>query len=221
MLAKWRFERALDKLRNSGHAVLRDYANADWPDAKAKASSAPYLALDFELDGLRKDAHLLEAGWLTFDGRTIPLSGALSVDIRSNATLDDEAVTIHGIGEQRAAQGEKISTVIAALVKALTGRVMVAHAAGIERHALQRAVKDIYGEDLPVRAVCTLTLEQRLHPRVVGPAPYRLGPCRRRYGLPSYTAHAALTDAIAAAELYQAQLSRMAPGTALSEVEAR
>lgn len=219
MLAAWRFERALKALETSEHAVLRDYAKASWPERSLPAWEAPFLALDFELDGLRKGADLLQAGWVPFRGGSIALAGARSLDIRSKASLDDEAVTIHGIGEQRALQGHKISQVVEALIEALTGRIMVAHAARIEVSALQRATKAVFGADLPIRRVCTLTLEQHLLPNSHAKNAYRLAQARRRYGLPDYAAHDALTDALAAAELFHAQLSRMDARTKLSELE--
>ncbi|MEM7781460.1 MAG: exonuclease domain-containing protein [Pseudomonadota bacterium] len=206
-------------LAKSEHAVLRDYATSQWPDLQAAADTASYLALDFELDGLSDNAHLLQAGWVPIDGRSIPLVKAVSLDIRSNAELNDVAVTIHGIGEQRAAQGTKLGEAIPSLIKALAGRILIAHCASIEIAAIQRATKALYGVALPVRSVCTLTLERHLRPNLVGPEVYRLGPTRARYGLPNYPAHDALTDAIAAAELFQAQLSRMSPNTRLRDTE--
>ena len=43
----------------------------------------------------------------------------------------------------------------------------------------------------------------------------RLDDCRERYGLPRYGAHNALTDAIATAELWLAQMSHMQKKEAL------
>ena len=220
MFARWRFERALRSLRQSDHSVLREYANADWPEWDHRASEAPFLALDFELDGLRKDAHLLQAGWLPFAGQSIALAEARSVDIRSSAELDDTAVTIHGIGEQRAAKGERLRDVIPDLVEGLAGRVLVAHAVTIEYSALRRATQKLYGVELPIRCICTLALERHLKPNLIGSQAYRLGAARQRYGLPEYRAHDALTDAIAAAELFQAQLSRFPSNVTLAELEA-
>lgn len=219
MLERWRFDRGLRRLADSEIDVLRAYAATDWPDRDMPVTEAPLLALDFELDGLRKDAHLLQAGWLAFDAQAIPLADAQSHDIRSDAQLNDQAVTIHGIGEQRAVLGKPIGEVIAALIEALAGRVMVAHAAGIERHALQSAAKRLWGVELPIRSICTLTLEKRLHPNLVGAEAYRLGTCRARYGLPEYNAHDALTDALAAAELFQAQLAHCPKGQTLAGLE--
>ncbi|MEL6877395.1 MAG: exonuclease domain-containing protein [Pseudomonadota bacterium] len=219
MLERWRFERQLRGLAKRQHEVLCRYANADWPERHCPAAEAPFVALDFELDGLRADAHLLQAGWVPFAGQSISMVGAHSVDVHSDADLDAQAVTIHGIGEQRAAKGQPIEEVIHTLIQALAGRILVAHAAAIEVTALQRAVKAVFDAQLPVRSVCTLTLERELNPNLVGGEAYRLGPSRARYGLPEYEAHDALTDAIAAAELFQAQLSRLPDDVTLARLE--
>lgn len=219
MFAEWRFKRALKALAKSDHASLRQYAEADWPSSVLPAAEAPFVALDFELDGLRKDSHLLEAGWVPFTGRSVSLAGAQSIDIHSDADLDAEAVTIHMIGEQRAALGQPISEVVPTLIEALAGRIMVAHAATIEHTAMRRAARSVFGVDLPIRTICTLVLERQIHPNLVGNEPYRLATCRARYGLPDYRAHEALTDAIAAAELFQAQLSRLPSDVTLARLE--
>lgn len=219
LFSRWRDGRALEALAASEYPKLSAYGRAVWPAANTPAHEAPYLALDFELDGLRKGAHLLQAGWAPFEGTKVRLDEARALDIRSYAELDRQAVTIHGIGEERAAKGEPVVEVLRELIAALTGRVVVAHAAWIERSALAGAIEALSGLKIPIRCVCTLTLERRLNPNLTGPEPYRLATTRRRYGLPEYEPHDALTDAIAAAELFQAQLSRMAENTTLADIE--
>ena len=219
LLARWRNERALAALAKTDFPRLKAYGEAQWPAPDTLASEAPYLALDFELDGLRKGAHLLQAGWTPFEGTKIRLDEARGIDIRSYAELDRDAVTIHGIGEERAAQGVPIVDAIRAVLTALSGRIMVAHAASIEHMALTAAVRSLTGMRLPIRMVCTLTLERRLHPNLGAGDAYRLATARARYGLPEYQPHDALTDAMAAAELFQAQLSHMHPSTRLADLE--
>ena len=219
MFEKWRFERSLKALANSEHAVLRDYASASWPERDCLAADAPYCAVDFELDGLRKDSHLLQVGWAAFEGKAIRLGEARSIDIRSTAELDANAVIIHGIGEQRASEGEPLGEVLGELIRCLSGRILVAHAAGIETAAIQRVCKKLFGAHLPIRSICTLMLERSLRPHLAGGEAYRLWPTRERYGLPDYRAHDALTDALSAAELFQAQLSRLPDDTTLARLE--
>jgi DNA polymerase-3 subunit epsilon len=219
LIARWRDKRALRALAASPYPRLSAYGRARWPDPQMPAREAPYLALDFELDGLSRGAHLLQAGWTPFEGTHLRLDEAQSLDIRSYNELDRIAVTVHGIGEERAAKGQPILEVIRALLDALSGRIMVAHAAAIEQRALADTVYSLAQLRLPVRAVCTLALERRLNPDLVGAEAYRLAKTRARYGLPEYQPHDALTDAIAAAELFQAQLSRMPEGVTLAEIE--
>lgn len=220
LLARWRFERGLRRLANCAEVVLRDYAGADWPDRGKPIADAPLLALDFELDGLNTDAHLLQAGWVAFSAASVPLENARVCDIRSHARLDREAVTIHGIGEDRAASGQALREVIEALVSNLSGHILVAHGADIEVAAIQSACHKLYGKAPPIRAICTLQLERHLKPNLGGTGPYRLGAARMRYGLPEYRAHDALSDAIASAELLLAQLAAMPDGTRLGRLEA-
>ncbi|NVE95898.1 exonuclease domain-containing protein [Altererythrobacter lutimaris] len=219
MLAGWRFERALKKLAQSHEPALAAYAQADWPDPALPVHEAPLLALDFELDGLTRDAHLLQAGWVPFQGRSIVMADAQVHDIRSYADLNRVAVTVHGIGTERASEGSRPREVIIKLLNAMSGRILVAHAAGIERSALQRITQTLFGETLPIRSICTLELERRLHPNLIGEGVYRLGACRARYGLPEYDAHDALTDALAAAELFQAQLAHSGANASLKRFE--
>ncbi len=219
LVSRWRDERALKALAQSGFPRLRAYGRCSWPDRQMPAREAPYLALDFELDGLSRGAHLLQAGWTPFEGTRLRLDEAQSLDIRSYNELDRIAVTVHGIGEERAAKGQPILEVIRSLLDALSGRIMVAHAAAIEQRALADTVYALAQLRLPVRAVCTLMLERRLNPNLVGAEAYRLANTRARYGLPEYQPHDALTDAIAAAELFQAQLSRMPESVTLADIE--
>lgn len=219
-LRKWRFGRALRTCAARGDALLAQYAQADWPDAGTPIGDASLLALDFELDGLASDAHVLQAGWLAFDARGIDLGTARSCDVKSARRLDDEAVAVHGIGEQRARAGDSLGSIVDELVGALAGRIMVAHGASIEREVIARVTRARFGLALPVRSICTLALERRLAPNLVGSGPYRLAATRARYGLPAYHQHDALSDALAAGELLLAQLSRMSRDTRLGRLEA-
>lgn len=219
MFARWRFERQLRRLADAEDLVLRNYALAAWPSQNLPVAEAPLLALDFELDGLKKGAHLLQAGWVPFSTSSVPLERSHVADIRSGAQLDRKAVTIHGIGEERAGAGETLRDVITSLISSLSGRIIVAHGADIEIAALQGACRKLFGATLPIRAICTLKLEQHFAPSLVGTGAYRLGAARTRYGLPEYGAHDALSDAIASAELLLAQVSSMPADTRLGRLE--
>lgn len=219
MIRNWRFARRVAALGSSDNALLRGYADARWPSANDTIDEASLLALDFELDGLARRAHLLQAGWVPFDSSGIALGDAVAADIRSARRLQDDAVVVHGIGEDRAREGKPLETVFQQLIPALGGRILVAHGAQIEREAIARTTQALYGKALPVRAICTLALERRLNPNLVGSDAYRLAASRERYNLPAHDQHDALSDALAAAELLLAQLSRMPKDVRLGALE--
>lgn len=219
MLRDWWFARMLAPLARHEADALRAYANAAWPARGEAAAQAQFLVLDFELDGLGEAAHLLQAGWVKMDNQSIALGTARRFDIRSDRRLDDKAVTIHGIGEDRAREGEPLSNVARALLPDMNGRVLVAHGAAIEESALGRMAKAVWQVSIPLRTICTMALDRRLHPDLGGSDAYRLARCRARYNLPDFDAHDALGDAIATGELFLAQLAHMPADTRLATLE--
>ena len=182
-------------------------------------SDAQLTALDFELDGLRRGAHVLQAGWVELCNGTIDLGTSRRIDIRSLRQLDDEAVAIHGIGEQRARNGAALREIVELFLREFSGKIIVAHGADVEREVIKRISKAVFGVTIPVRIICTLGLERKLQPDLPGPDAYRLATTRERYNLPMHDQHDALADAIASAELLLAQLSRMPPDTRLGAIE--
>ena len=218
-VGRWRFARGLKACAAAGDEVLTRYASAAWPSPDIPAREAPLLALDFELDGLERNAHVLQAGWIGFDSGGIALAGARSVDVRSLRQLDDSAVAVHGIGEERARQGVALQEAARSFLGDLAGRILVAHGASIERDVIRRISRAMFGIEAPVRSICTLQLERRISPNLVGSDAYRLAAARKRHNLPGYAQHDALSDALAAAELFLAQLSRLPADVRLGSLE--
>jgi DNA polymerase-3 subunit epsilon len=108
------------------------------------------------------------------------------------------------------------------LLAAMAGKVVVVHYRRIERGFLDQAMRHLVGEGLHFPLIDTMQLEARLHrgkqqpgwlARLMGkkPVSIRLADSRLRYGLPLYQAHHALTDALATAELLQAQIATHYP----------
>ena len=115
-----------------------------------------------------------------------------------------------------------IAEVLEPLLEALAGKVVVVHYRAIERRFLDAVCRNRLGEGLVFPVIDTMAIEARLHPRrkpgVIDrwlgrkPISLRLAACRERYNLPHYGAHHALTDALATAELLQAQAAHHFPG---------
>jgi DNA polymerase-3 subunit epsilon len=103
-----------------------------------------------------------------------------------------------------------LTEVVPRIVDLLTGRVLVAHAAWVERAFLRRALP-LVGARLDGPVVCTAALARELH--VVrggedGGEP-RLEGLAGALGLPVHTPHHALGDALTTANVFLALVGRL------------
>lgn len=200
-------------LESSPDGPLKEYLSTPPPDLKSDINDVPLLALDFETSGLNASMEsILSVGYVTIYDGEIRLSTACHQLIKSNLALPEESVVIHKITDDAAAGGESLGDVIGRLLQALTGKIMLAHHAKIETTFLKQACMKLYGisPDFPVidtMRIARQWFERRNREILQGDL--RLFNLRRRYGLPSYQAHNALSDSIATAELLQAQIAHM------------
>ncbi len=192
-------------------------------------SRARLLAVDIETTGLdpRRDL-VLAMGWVPIDGLSVRLGGAHGCivrpprhprPVRGQAVAGPGSVgasaAVHGLTDDVVAEGIPLAQALDELLVALTGRVLVAHFASIERDFLGAACRAIHGVDLPLTMIDTLELQRLLvggPDGAVRPGALRLAAAREHYGLPRYRAHDALTDALACAELYLAQAAHLGRG---------
>lgn len=195
---------------------LRDYLAAPVPGPRTDVSELRLLAIDLETTGLdpRSD-HILSVGFVPLDGLSIGLSGATHLLCRAEAEVGQSAV-VHGITDDALAEGLELRVVLERVAEALTGRVLLAHHAAIETEFLSAASERTFGVPLPIDAVDTMELQARVLRSHGGedlpPGALRLATARAHLGLPRYAAHEALTDALACAELYLAQVARLGGG---------
>ena len=176
------------------------------------------LALDLETSGLEEDRDaIVSIGFIPLRHDRIRCAGARHWIVQSERTPGEIAAPIHGITHAALKAAPLFETVFDTLLKAMAGNIVVAHCATIERRFLALACMQLTGEPLLFPVIDTLRLEQKKIPRrrfqwllrwfFKTDAPsLRLDATRQRYGLPSYRPHHALTDALATAELFQAQL---------------
>lgn len=210
---------------------LKDFFDTPPDPQKTPLYSAKLLAVDIETTGLdpRRDI-VLSMGFVPLDGLSITLRGAGGGVVRPprrGARAADNApapggarshgevgqsAAVHGLTDDVVAQGVPLEQALDELLVALRGRVLLAHFVTIERDFLSAACRAIHGVDLPLTVVDTLELQRLI---VGGPegqvrsGALRLAAAREHFGLPRYRAHDALTDALACAELYLAQVTRL------------
>ena len=192
----------------------------------------PMVAIDVETTGLdpARD-EIVSIGVVPMDTACIRSSASRYWVVRPRAELHPESVAIHAITHAQIAAAPDFGVIVDELLPTLAGRVVVVHCREIERRFLDVALKARLGEGIEFPVIDTMELEARLHrrpppgffarlfARKPAPVSIRLADSRERYGLPRYRAHHALTDALATAELLQAQVAqRFAPETPLREL---
>lgn len=201
-------------LRRVPPGPLRDYLAVPFPPRRADLRRVGFLALDLETTGLdpAKD-EIVSAGWVALEADAIHLSSARQALVAPAQAMPEASAVLHGITDDAAARGAPLRDVLVELLAALAGRVLVAHNAPFELAMMDAACTRLLGGRFLAPAVDTMALargwlESRGAPPFDSSAPsLRLDAVRRRHNLPRYRAHDALSDALAAAELFLAQVA--------------
>lgn len=201
-------ERAFERAsRKAPAGPLADFYSAGLPDLAKAALDSPIVAIDLETDGLdhRKDS-ILEAGTVAIEAEAVQSGSARRIRFRSAAPLNAEAVVVHRITDDEASSAQPVEQALQQVLQICAGKVLVAHFAQIEANFIDAACRAAYGAPFVAPFICTMQLEGRWFPRARAQDGLRLGKLRSQYGLPSYAAHDGLTDALACAELFLAQI---------------
>ena len=210
-------------------ARLRAFYAAGAVDGQTPLRQVPLLALDVETTGLDPAVDgIVSLGCVPLSLDLIRASQGRHWLLKPRVPLSDEAVRWHGITHQRLLQAPDLDDLLSELLDMMAGRVMVVHCRDIERQFLDQALRRRLGEGIEFPVIDTMELEARLHRRpplpwwrLLGrreqpPLSIRLAASRSRYGLPRYRLHHAFGDALASAELLQAQVARHhGPGVAV------
>lgn len=206
------------KLKTTQHSGLLQYYSTPLPDPHTPLSEIEFLAMDFETTGLNPDKDdIVSIGTVPFTLRRIFLNRAQHWTVRPRDNLADESVIIHGITHSDILDAPDLSAIFEQVLQQMAGKIMVVHCQAIERQFFERALQRRIHQGIEFPVIDTMALESRIQQlnhgglwrRLKGekPGSVRLGLSRLRYGLPSYPPHHALTDAIASAELLQAQIA--------------
>lgn len=194
------------------------------PGPRCPVRDLPLLALDLETTGLdpARD-EIVAVGLVPVDGTIVQLSGAWGEVVRPSSERGvGQSAIVHGLTDDALAGGSGLGDVVTGVLEALRGRVLLAHHTAIEVGFLIRACRRLQVAVPDVRVVVdTVRLQRRVlgRGRTLGHGhddELRLGAARAHFGLPAYPAHDALTDALACAELYLAQVAHLGGEGALT-----
>lgn len=199
------------------HPALRKFYEAGVVSAHTAIDSVQLLAMDVETTGLDAQAHgIVSIGLLPCTLQRIRCRHAQYWVVKPSSELSGKSVTFHHITHADISEAPTLGKILEALLDAMAGRVMIVHYRNIERGFLHQAFLKHLGEGLQFPVIDTMQLEARIHRQKQGwlkrllrrpQQSIRLADSRARYNLPMYHAHHALTDALATAELLQAQIA--------------
>ena len=213
ILQRWRHARRCRRLaRECREPVLREYLESCSKLHVDHIENTPLIAVDLELTGLDKNNdRIIAMGWTLIDRGRIQVGSNRHLLISTDQLVGDSAL-IHELTDTEVAQGQSIESGLEALFQAARGRVWVFHHAGLDVSFLKKACGR-WARILPGFIVLdTMRIEYRQRKRREVPVKHgdlQLSRIRGLYGLPRYTAHNALNDAFATAELMLAIASSM------------
>lgn len=187
------------------------------PDPRIPWREAEFCVLDVETTGLdlnRDD--IVSFGAAPVIGGRIPCGRLVYREVRPGRPVSVDALTVHSLRTADLADAPPIDDLLDELIGLLSGRVLVAHAAWVERAFLDRALRP--RRLRTARAVvdtAALLRACRLAEPDSGTEP-NLATAARGLNLPVHTPHHALGDALTTAQLFLALATRLERGRTLT-----
>ena len=191
---------------------LHDYYQQPFASTRADCRSLEFIALDLETTGLdpQKD-EILSIGLVGIYHQQIDLGSARHYLLCPQQAIPEQSAVIHHITDDKAACGATLESIFPELLVQLAGKVLIAHHARFEMQFLSRVCQTLYGTGFLIPVIDTQHIAKRTlerHNQTFRPQELRLAECRQRHQLPHYRLHNALSDALAAAELFLVQLGQ-------------
>ena len=203
--------------QKAANSCLSTFYQAGVVSPHTLIESVQFLAMDMETTGLNaQDDSIVSIGLVPFTLKRIYCSNAAYWVLNPSSELSEKSVTFHHITHAEILNAPSLPEVLEPLLQAMAGKVIVVHYRNIEREFLDAALHRHLGEGLSFPVVDTMQLEARMHRQKQSwiarlmrrpQTSIRLADSRARYNLPAYQGHHALTDALATAELLQAQIA--------------
>lgn len=181
----------------------------DEPDLTRAWRDIDYAVVDLETTGLdlHRDSIASYGVVLVEGGRILPRDTYGLV--RPSSPMTPEAITVHALLPADVADAPPVSHAVQVIESALADRVLVAHAAWVERSFLTRAFAAT-GRRLRCRIIDTAAMARAAHMRCArGPGEPALERLAEELRLPVLSPHHALGDARTTAQVFLALASRL------------
>jgi len=187
------------------------YRRAALPGRRTPWRDAGFCVVDLELSGLNPRVdEIISFGAVPIDGGRAGADRTVYGLARPTRPLPEASVVIHGIRTVDLETAPPLETAITPLLEAMTGRILVAHAAIVERAFLGEVLRR-QGVRLREPVLDTVALG-RLLMAVRGadsPRFLPLGELVRYLHLPEHRPHHALGDALTTAQAFLAIVSHL------------
>jgi len=200
---------------NEGMPELQPFYNQPPVAADRLLRDTDFAALDIETTGLNaQEDDIVSIGLIPFNSQRVFIAGAQYWVVRSRR-LTPESVIIHGLTHSEVNKAPMLRDVLPQVIQALAGKQIVVHYRYMEREFFRQATVNTFSSGWLFPVIDTLEIEVQFLKKQQSllsrwrrkqlPS-LRLPNVRPRYQLPTYESHNALTDALATAELWQAQI---------------
>jgi len=207
------------RLRRPASAAARAYAGAKRTPAATPWRETEYAVVDLETTGLDpREDEIISFASIPISGGRVIAGEALTLTIRPARMPSAETIRIHGLRPADLEAAPVLEDVIERILAALTGRVLVAHVAAVERGFLSAAVRPAGVRlaspilDTAVLAAAVFDAGEDVAPPFrrtrSGRAP-GLSDTARRLGLPVHRPHHADGDALTTAQVFLALATRL------------
>lgn len=195
-------------------AELKRFYQSGFGYLEQNLGKAPCLAIDIETTGFdSQNDRIVSIGLVEFDCQRVYLKTAKHWLVNPGE-LSDASIVVHGITHSDISSAPSIKTVMPEVLLAMSGRLTVVHYRAMEREFFRTLSVALWSEPWLFPVIDTFALEASCLSRSQNwfdrarrkrlPS-LRLPDARSRYNLPDYENHNALIDAMATAELLQAQ----------------
>jgi DNA polymerase-3 subunit epsilon len=184
-------------------------------DKKTLFKALSFLVVDFETTGFEPATNeIISIGWIEMSNMQIDLGRKQHFYINNSQHINHETAVINHIVPQMIENnGISLEQAINTLLHDSEDKILVVHGKVIEKNFLDYYAQKFLGiTELPLMWIDTMKIEQWKTAKTGGNTisqDNRLSAVRKRYNLPQYTAHNALIDSVATAELLLAQISHL------------
>ena len=174
-----------------------------------------FLVVDFETTGFEPNTNdILSMGWIEIIDMQIDLERKQHCYISNSQHISHETAVINHIVPQMIENNSiSLEKAINRLLTDSKNKILVVHGKVIEKGFLDYYAQKFLGiPQLPLMWIDTMKIEEWKTAKMGGNTisqDNRLSAVRKRYNLPQYSAHNALIDSVATAELLLAQISQM------------